>query len=81
MTSQRFEYIGEGLTIRGGDVDDTIWAVGSGNYLLWFAEGDHANWNEATLTYTDGNNSVTVRALPRTRSRSTSATSSRGTSR
>ena len=116
MTSQLFAYEGEGLTIRGGDGDDTIWATGSGNYLfgdagndrivggtgmdfiaggsgddsmhggggmdvftfggnwgvdtveqladgqvmLWFAEGDHANWNASTLTYTDGTNSVTV---------------------
>ena len=121
MTSQRFEYVGEGLTIRGGDGDDTIWAVGYGNYLfgdagndrlvggagldfiaggagndsmhggggrdvftfggnwgvdtveqladdesmvmLWFAEGDHANWNAATMTYTDGSNSVTVKGV------------------
>ena len=121
MTSQRFEYIGEGLTIRGGDGDDTIWAVGSGNYIfgdagndrlvggsgldfiaggsgndsmhggggrdvftfganwgvdtveqlagednqvmLWFAEGDHANWDASTLTYADGVNSVTVKGV------------------
>ena len=121
MTSQHFEYVGDGLTIRGGDGDDTIWAVGYGNYLfgdagndrivgasgldfivggagndsmhggggrdvfsfgenwgndiveqladdesmvmLWFAEGDHANWDDSTLTYTDGTNSVTVKGV------------------
>ena len=31
--------------------------------MLWFAEGDHANWNAATLTYTDGSNSVTVKGV------------------
>ena len=118
MTSQRFAYIGDGMTIRGGNGDDTIWANNGSNYLfgdagndrlvgsfgtdflvggsgndsmhggggrdvftfggnwgndvieqlddeysqvmLWFAEGDHANWNASTMTYTDGSNSVTV---------------------
>ncbi|MBR4254126.1 MAG: AIDA repeat-containing protein [Lentisphaeria bacterium] len=116
MTSQRCEYIGDGLTIRGGDGDDVIWAVKGDNMLfgddgndrivgasgndvivggigndsmhggggddvfafcdnwgadtveqletgtvtLWFASGDESNWNEETLTYTDGENSVTV---------------------
>ena len=121
MTSRLFEYVGDGVTVRGGDGNDTIWAVGSGNYLfgdagndrivggagmdfiaggsgndsmhggggmdvftfggnwgkdtveqlddeysqvmLWFAEGDHANWNASTLTYTDGSNSVTVKGV------------------
>ena len=121
MTSQRFAYVGDRLTIRGGDGDDTIWANGFGNYLfgdagndrivgaagmdfiaggsgndsmhggggrdvftfggnwgsdtveqlddeysqvmLWFAEGDHANWDASTLTYTDGANSVTVKGV------------------
>ena len=116
MTSQRFEYIGDGLTIRGGEGNDTIWAnkgdnvlfgdagndriVGasgsdviaggigddsmhggggddvfafcgnwgadtvqqleSGTVTLWFASGTESNWNAETLTYTDGENSVTV---------------------
>ena len=116
MTSQRFEYIGDGLTIRGGEGNDTIWAnkgdnvlfgdagndriVGasgsdviaggigddsmhggggddvfavcgnwgtdtvqqleSGSVTLWFASGTESNWNAETLTYTDGENSVTV---------------------
>ncbi len=116
MTSQRFEYTGDGLTIRGGDGDDTIWANKGDNFLfgdagndrivgasgndviaggigidrmhggggddvftfcgnwgtdtveqlaggsvtLWFLSGSEANWNESTLTYKDGDNSVKV---------------------
>ena len=119
MTSQRFEYIGDGLTIRGGAGNDTIWAnkgdnrlfgdagndriVGAsgddviaggigndrmhggggddvftfcdnwgvdnveqletGTVTLWFASGDESNWNAETLTYTDGDNSVTVKGV------------------
>ena len=117
MTSYRIEYTGNGLTVRGGDGDDVIWAnkgdnllfgddgndrivgasgndviaggVGNdrmhggggddiftfcgnwgtdtveqletGTVTLWFAEGSIDNWDEASLTYTDGENSVTVR--------------------
>lgn len=116
MTSQRFEYTGNGLTIRGGDGDDVIWTNKGGNMLfgdvgndrivgasgndviaggigddsmhggggndvftfcdnwgmdtveqlmdgavtLWFVSGDESNWDTETLTYTDGDNSVTV---------------------
>lgn len=116
MTSQQFEYIGDGLTIRGGEGNDTIWAnkgdnwlfgdagndrivgasgndviaggigndrmhggggndvftfcdnwgvdnveqLATGSVTLWFAEGSMDNWNEAMLTYTDGDNSVKV---------------------
>ena len=116
MTSNRIEYTGDGLTIRGGDGNDVIWAnkgdnmlfgdagndriVGasgndviaggigndrlyggggadtfvfcenfgadtvqqleSGSVLLWFASGSLENWDAGTLTYTDGENSVTV---------------------
>jgi Ca2+-binding RTX toxin-like protein len=116
MTSQRFEYTGEGLTIHGGEGNDTIWAskgknilfgdagndrivgasdsdiiaggigndrmhggggvdvftfcdnwgndtvqqLGSGTVTLWFASGSELNWNTETLTYSDGDNSVTV---------------------
>jgi len=41
MTSQRFEYIGEGLTIRGGDGNDTIWANKSNNMLFGDTGNDH----------------------------------------
>ena len=116
MTSQQFEYIGDGLTIRGGEGNDIIWAnkgdnwlfgdagndrivgasgndviaggigndrmhggggndiftfcdnwgvdnveqLATGSVTLWFAEGSKDNWDEATLTYTDGDNSVKV---------------------
>jgi Ca2+-binding RTX toxin-like protein len=116
MTSQRFAYTGNGLTIRGGYGNDTIWANKGDNFLfgdagddrlvgaygndvlaggvgndslhggggediftfagnwgndtveqlsdgrvtLWFDNGDDSKWNAATLTYTDGDNSVTV---------------------
>ncbi len=116
MTSQRFEYVGEGLRIHGGNGNDTIWANKGDNFLfgdagndrivgasgddliaggigndrmhggggedvftfsdnwgadtveqladgfvtLWFASGSETNWNADTLTYIDGENSVTV---------------------
>ncbi len=119
MTSQRFEYVGDGLTIRGGDGNDVIWANKGGNLLfgdagndrivgasgndviaggigndrlhggggediftfgenwgtdtveqlatgkvtLWFASGDESKWDASTLTYTDGDNSVTVSGI------------------
>ena len=119
LTSQRFEYVGEGLTVRGGDGDDVIWANKGDNMLfgdagndrlvgasgddvlaggagndrmhggggsdvfvfgadwgkdtveqladgpvtLWFASGDESKWNASTLTYTDGENSVTVKGV------------------
>ena len=40
MTSQRFEYIGDGLTIRGGDGNDTIWANKGDNWLFGDAGDD-----------------------------------------
>ena len=119
MTSQRFEYIGDGTSLRGGDGNDVLWANKGDNWLfgdlgndrlvgasgddlivggagddrmhggggddfftfcenwgkdtveqlaggkvtLWFASGDKSKWNEAKLTYTDGENSVTVKGV------------------
>ena len=40
MTSQRFEYTGDGLTIRGGDGNDTIWANKGDNFLFGDAGND-----------------------------------------
>ncbi len=119
MTSQRFEYIGDGLTIHGGAGNDVIWANKGDNFLfgdagndrivgasgndviaggigndrlhggggedvftfcdnwgvdnveqlagasvtLWFVSGSEDKWNASTLTYTDGDNSVTVKGV------------------
>ena len=116
MTSQRFEYVGGGQTLCGGDGNDVIWANKGANWLfgdagddrivgasgndvitggigddrmhggggddvftfcenwgadtvkqlaggsvtLWFASGSIDNWDEETLTYSDGTNSVKV---------------------
>ena len=40
MTSQRFEYTGGGLIIRGGDGNDTIWANKGDNWLFGDAGND-----------------------------------------
>jgi autotransporter passenger strand-loop-strand repeat protein len=40
MTSQRFEYTGDGLTIRGGNGNDTIWANRGDNMLFGDAGND-----------------------------------------
>jgi len=40
MTSQRFEYVGDGLTIRGGDGNDTIWVTKGNNFLFGDAGND-----------------------------------------
>ena len=40
LTSRRFAYIGGGLTVRGGDGDDTIWANAGDNMLFGDAGKD-----------------------------------------
>lgn len=116
MTSQRFEYVGDGQTLCGGDGNDVLWAnkganwlfgdlgndrlvgasgddlivggigddrlhggggddfftfcenwgkdtveqLAGGNVTLWFESGSIDNWDEATLTYSDGDNCVKV---------------------
>ena len=40
VTSQRFEYNGDGLTIRGGDGNDVIWANKGDNMLFGDAGND-----------------------------------------
>ena len=116
LTSQRFEYVGGGMTVCGGLGDDVIWAnsgkntlfgdagddrivgasgndvivggigndtmhggggndtfvfgdnwgkdtveqLATGKVTLWFKKGDESKWDESTLTYTDGTNSVQV---------------------
>ena len=39
---------------------DTVEQSAEGSVTLWFESGSDANWNAATLTYTDGGNSVVV---------------------
>ena len=39
---------------------DTVEQLASGKVTLWFEDGDESKWNANTLTYTDGDNSVTV---------------------
>jgi hypothetical protein len=39
---------------------DTVEQLATGKVTLWFKEGDESNWNESTLTYTDGDKSVKV---------------------
>ncbi len=116
LTSQQFDYVGDGMIVRGGLGDDVIWAnkgenrlfgdagddciVGGadndviiggagddtlhggggddlfafgydlghdtveqltgGKVTLWFAYGDASKWDDGSLTYTDGDRSVTV---------------------
>lgn len=116
MTSQLFEYVGKGVTVRGGQGDDVIWAntgdnmlfgdegndclvgaggndvlvggigddymhggggrdifsfcenwgndvveqLAGGKVVLWFTSESDGKWDEETLTYTDGENSVRV---------------------
>jgi Ca2+-binding RTX toxin-like protein len=40
MTSQRFEYVGDGLTIKGGDGSDGLWANKGDNLLFGDAGND-----------------------------------------
>ena len=119
LTSQRFDFSDHGVTVYGGNGNDTIWANngentlfgdagndrlvggsnndvivggsgsdsmhgGGGNDIfcfgenwgkdtveqledgkitLWFESGVESNWDAATLTYTDGSNSVTVSGI------------------
>ena len=44
----------------GGWGVDTVVQEASGSVTLWFAEGDASKWDAATLTYTDGDDRVTV---------------------
>ena len=42
---------------------DQITQKNGGTVRLWFASGDESNWDASTMTYTDGENSVTVLGL------------------
>ena len=39
---------------------DTVVQEAAGSVTLWFAAGDESKWDAATLTYTDGTNTVAV---------------------
>ena len=39
---------------------DTVEQLATGTVTLWFASGDESHWDAGSLTYTDGENSVTV---------------------
>ncbi|MBQ7178588.1 MAG: hypothetical protein IJS08_14330 [Victivallales bacterium] len=40
---------------------DEVEQLAGGKVTLWFASGDESKWNPDTLTYSDGDNSVTVK--------------------
>ena len=40
--------------------NDTVEQLSGGTVTLWFVSGDESNWDAATLTYTDGTDSVKV---------------------
>ena len=42
---------------------DTVEQLDSGSVTLWFVSGDESHWNASALTYTDGDNSVTVKGV------------------
>jgi Ca2+-binding RTX toxin-like protein len=42
---------------------DTVEQLSAGLVTLWFASGDESHWDDATLTYTDGDNSVSVSGI------------------
>ena len=52
---------GDDLFVFGGNWgSDTVEQLADGKVTLWFADGDESKWDAATLTYTDGANSVKV---------------------
>ena len=42
---------------------DTVQQLANGTVTLWFASGSIDNWDEVSLTYTDGENSVKVNGV------------------
>ena len=42
---------------------DTVEQLAGGSVTLWFESGSESNWDAALLTYTDGENCVTVRGV------------------
>lgn len=48
------------FTFGGNWGQDMVYQEDSGSVILWFESGNRRNWDEATRTYSDGANSVTV---------------------
>ena len=52
---------GDDIFCFGGDWgNDTVEQLAGGSVTLWFESGSEENWDEETLTYTDGANTVKV---------------------
>ena len=52
---------GDDLFAFGGNWgQDIVEQLENGKVTLWFDDGDESKWNPGTLTYTDGDQSVTV---------------------
>ena len=51
---------GDDIFCFGGDWGKDTVAQSGGSVTLWFKDGDESKWNNDTLTYTDGANSVAV---------------------
>ena len=52
---------GDDLFVFGANWgNDTVEQFANGKVTLWFQDGDESKWDASTLTYTDGDNSVTV---------------------
>ena len=51
------------FTFCGNFGMDEVRQLETGTVTLWFASGSLENWDEASLTYTDGENSVTVKGV------------------
>ena len=49
------------FTFGGNWGKDSVEQLDGGSVTLWFADGSEDNWDADTLTYTDGDNSVTVK--------------------
>ncbi|MBP5638830.1 MAG: hypothetical protein J6X55_05105, partial [Victivallales bacterium] len=52
---------GDDTLVFGGDWgNDTVTQLAGGKVTLWFDKGDDSKWDDASLTYTDGDKSVKV---------------------
>ena len=52
---------GDDIFAFGGNWgQDNVEQLATGKVTLWFKDGDETKWNDQTLTYTDGDNSVKI---------------------